>query len=365
MKVHDEPRRATHRNAAHRAHLSQHNRNRTTRNRVTIVITSIEPKLGQAVRRAAVRATLAPSIHNTQPWRFVLSGSSLEVHADWDRRLRVLDPRGRQLLISCGCAVMNARVALAAAGYQVVTERFPDAGQPDLVARLTLHEPRAEALSLGLLDPVIERRHTNRRRFVDEPTPWDVVDTLVSIARDDGAELFPIIEPEHRLATARLSQQADFLENADPAYRAELRAWTGGDPRRPDGVPARDAPHGDSGAHDDLPIRSFNTHNMRWRPPEARSSNTQCLLLLGTREDTATAWLRAGEALEHVLLEITRRGYAASPITQVIEVERTNAMLRQELNLVMYPHVLLRVGRAPATPATRRRRLVDVFEEAH
>ena len=338
--------------------------NTGTRNQVTIVNTLTEPKLAKSVRRAAVRATLAPSIHNTQPWRFVLGGSSLEIHADWNRRLRVLDPRGRQLLISCGCAVMNARVALAAAGYEVVTERFPDAAQPDLVARLTLHQPHAEALSLGMLDPVIERRHTNRRRFADEPTPWDVVDTLVGIASDEGAELFPIVVPEHRLATARLSQQADFLENADPAYRAELRAWTAGDPRRPDGVPLHGNPHGDSHAHDDLPIRSFNTHNMRWRPPETRASHEQCLLLLGTRHDTATAWLRAGEALEHILLEITRRGYAASPITQVIEVERTNALLRRELDLAMYPHVLLRVGRAPATPATRRRRLVDVLEDA-
>ena len=59
----------------------------------------------QVLRRAAVRATLAPSVHNTQPWRFVISRGVLEIRADWTRKLRILDPSGRQLLISCGSSV--------------------------------------------------------------------------------------------------------------------------------------------------------------------------------------------------------------------------------------------------------------------
>jgi hypothetical protein len=324
----------------------------------------IEPRLASAVRRAAVRATLAPSVHNTQPWRFLLSGTTLEVHADWSRRLRVLDPRGRQLLISCGCAVFNARVALAAAGYAATVERFPDPSQPNLLARLSLLQPRTDRLPISGLDSVIEGRHTNRRRFVDEPVPVDLVDALVQIANDEGAELFPIVWPEHRLATARLNQRADELENIDPAYRAEMRAWTSDDPHRLDGVPAMAVPHVTGGARDDVPIRDFDTRGSGTLPTETQSSLQQCMLLLGTAQDTPNAWIRAGEALEHMLLEITRRGYVASPLTQLIEVGVTNAQLRQELQLTMYPHVLLRVGRAPATPATRRRRLVDMLGES-
>jgi hypothetical protein len=85
--------------------------------------------------------------------------------------------------------------------------------------------------------------------------------------------------------------------------------------------------------------------------------------LLGAHEDNPEAWLRAGEALERIWLEITRHGYAASPFTQVIEVAQTNATLRSELQLAFYPHLLLRVGRAPRTPQTRRRRLVDLLTE--
>jgi hypothetical protein len=316
----------------------------------------------QALRQAAIRATLAPSVHNTQPWRFVIGHDTLEIHATWTRKLRVLDPTGRQLIISCGCALFNARVALAAAGYDARVERYPDPAKPDLLARLTLSEA-ADRSPIGALDAVVELRQTNRRRFAADPVPPDVVYSLVAAAEAEGGQLFEITSPEHRLTTARLSQQADRDQNANPAYRAELRSWTTDDPRRRDGVPALAVPHVDEGAHDDVPIRDFDTHGMGWLPVETHSSMNQCLLLLGTLEDRPIAWLRAGEALEHVLLEVTRQGYAASPLTQVIEMPRTRAALRDELGLDMNPHVLLRIGRAPKTPASRRRRLVDVLTE--
>src|SRR5438128_5668821 len=100
--------------------------------------TLAEPTVTTMLRRAAVRATRAPSIHNTQPWRFMISGDVLHLWADPDRRLRVLDPHGRQLLLSCGCALFNARVSLADAGYAAVVRRFPNPAQPDLLAEITV-----------------------------------------------------------------------------------------------------------------------------------------------------------------------------------------------------------------------------------
>jgi nitroreductase len=327
--------------------------------------TMIDPQTIKALRRAAVRATSAPSVHNTQPWRFVLARDTLEIHVDRSRQLHVLDPHGRQSMLSCGCALFNARVALAASGHGVVVERFPDRARPDLVARLTVTATRPVSDGdIAVLDPAIDVRQTNRRQFSDEAVPDGVVAALVDAAAREGAEIVPITRDADRLATARLSQLADRIEIADPAYRAELRAWTSADPRRDDGVPAFAVPHVDAGAEDDIPIRDFDTHGTGWLPTRTHSSLNQCLLLLGAHEDNPMAWLRAGEALERVLLEVADRGYAASPLTQVIEVGRTNVLLREELRLAMYPHVLLRVGRAPATPQTRRRRLVDVLTEA-
>ena len=317
----------------------------------------------EVLRRAAVRATLAPSVHNTQPWKFVLGGDGLEIHADWSRQLRALDPTGRQLLISCGCALFNARVTLAAAGYEPLVERFPDPARSALVARVSVRDTQTVWPSIGALDAVIELRQTNRRRYSEDDVPPEVVHNLIDAANSEHAQLFHVTEMADRLITASLSQQADRAQNSDPAYRAELRAWTSDDPRRRDGVPAMAVPHVDGGSEDDIPIRDFDTRGMGWLPTATRSSMRQCLLLLGTREDREMDWLRAGEALERLWLEATRLGYVASPLTQVIEVVRTREILRMELNLPMRPHMLLRIGRAPVTPASRRRRLVDVLSE--
>jgi hypothetical protein len=324
-------------------------------------VTSI--KLTQALRRAAVRATLAPSVHNTQPWRFRLLPDALEVYLDEPRRLRVLDPYGRQQMISCGCAVFNARVSLASSGLDVLVERFPDPARPDLLARLRILGHADGPQLIADLDRSIEKRRTNRRRFDDEQVPAGVVQALAAAAAAEQTRLMPVVRPEHRRSVARLSQLADRVEYADPAYRAELRAWTTSDPVRTDGVPAAAVPHVTGQSGDEVPLRDFDTHGAGWLPADTHSTAAQCLLLLGTDADNAVAWLQAGEGLERVLLEITRRGYAVSPFTQLIEVARTHELLRQELELSMQPHVLLRVGRAAETPAVRRRRLVDMLTE--
>src|SRR5512133_2219793 len=111
--------------------------------------------------KAVVRASLAPSIHNTQPWHFVVRPDALELHAVNDRQLRALDPTGRQMVISCGCALFNARVALAADRILQI-DRLPDAAQPDFLARVTMVDKPAPWTPLVRLDPQIDRRHTNR-----------------------------------------------------------------------------------------------------------------------------------------------------------------------------------------------------------
>jgi hypothetical protein len=75
------------------------------------------------------------------------------------------------------------------------------------------------------------------------------------------------------------------------------------------------------------------------------------------------SWLRAGEALERVLLIATREAYAASPFSQIIEVAETNRRLREQLQLDVYPQLLLRMGRAPAASAVPRRPLEEMLTE--
>jgi hypothetical protein len=296
----------------------------------------------------------------------------LRIFADQSRQLMVLDPHGRQLLLSCGCALMNARASLAHDGLNVHVSRLPDASQPDLLAVLTPVDPDgdqtdlaevANRSALAGLDAVVELRQTNRRRFSDDEVPAAVLDDLEAAALAEGASLFVVRDLGDRVAVAALSQRADAIEQLNPSYRAELRAWTSDSPGRPDGVPHLAIPRVDGTSEDDVPIRDFDTHGDGWLPAATHSSMDQALVLVCTDGDRPADWLRAGEALERVLLEITRHGFTASPLTQVTEVPATRAQLRRELRMVTYPHVLLRIGRAAMTPASNRRRLVDVLVE--
>ena len=58
-------------------------------------------------------AVLAPSAHNTQPWLFKVVPDGVEVYPDVTRRLAVIDPDDRTLLMSIGAAITNLRVAAA------------------------------------------------------------------------------------------------------------------------------------------------------------------------------------------------------------------------------------------------------------
>jgi hypothetical protein len=314
------------------------------------------------LRRAAERACLAPSIFNTQPWRFVLTGDALEIHADDTRRLRVLDPRGRQATISCGCALYNARVAIAAAGYEPVVERLPHAYRPNLLARVSLGENRT--LAMGALDSEIGRRRTNRRAFMGEP-PESVVHAAAASAAEEGATLTPIVSAEQRALVAALCQEADTVQRTDADYVRELLAWTTDDARRPDGVQAMSVPYiedwGDPATRGQ--IRSFDARSAGWLRPAVDTGSTESLLIFCAAADSRASWLRVGEALERVWLELTWAGYWASPLNQAVEVPQTHRRLRDALGLAGDPQILLRAGLAPEAPATPRRPWHEMIDD--
>lgn len=310
----------------------------------------------RALERAADLAVLAPSVHNTQPWRIVMHLDRMELRADWSRQLGALDPQGRALFQSVGAALFNARVALAAEDWAVQVERLPVPSDPDLLAVVHPVAGRPDG-ALAALAPVIEQRRTNRRHYSPEPVPDDVVRLLTAAAVAEESTLVPVLQEGHRRLVARLTQQADEAQNASPAYRAELRRWTTRPAGAGDGVPGSVVPHVDGGPGEDVPLRDFDTQGGGALPPGHGSAAEQTLVLLTTQEDDPGSWLRSGEALQRVLLELTRLGWAASPVTQAIEVPVTRTRLRSALTWDAHPQMLLRIGRAePTGPVPRRPR---------
>jgi len=324
-------------------------------------MSAVQEETKALFRKAVERASLAPSVHNTQPWRFVVHSDFLELHADSDRQLRALDPTGRQLVISCGCALFNARVGLAA-DRVVQVDRLPDPAKPNLLALLTVLDEPTPWTPLVRLDPMISRRHTNRRDFFDADVPPDVLYELTTAAEQEETSLVQIVDPEQKLTAAQLSQEAEAVQNTDPQYRAELQAWTTTDLKRTDGVPISAIPH--TGSEPEALVRNFDVAGKGWLPRLKQSSLNQCLMVLGTADSTRSAWLRAGEALQRILLEATRLDCVVSLASQVAEVPSTRERLRKELDLDFYPLLLMRIGQAAPTPASKRRDVSNIISEA-
>jgi len=326
-------------------------------------VASSEEARTAALEAAVDQAVLAPSVHNTQPWTFVLAPDRVEVRADRSRQLTALDPLGRELVQSIGAALFNLRVALSARGCAVAVERFPRPDDPDLLAVVHAVEG-APDVPLAEYDPAIPRRRTNRRPLTGGPVPDDVLRDLAVLAAEEDTVLVPVLREDHRRLVARLTQQADALQNADRAYRAEIRHWTTRPPAEGDGVPVSAVPRVDGLTPVDMPQRDFDTRGEGALPADPDDSAERTLVLLSTRTDSPLDWLRCGEALQHVLLELTRRGWVASPLTQAVEVPLTRTQLRAALTWDAHPQMLLRIGHADDLVAAPRRPRGDVVRNS-
>ena len=153
-------------------------------------------------------AVAAPSIHNSQPWRFRIREDGIDVYADWGRRLEVIDPSGRELLMSLGAAVFNLRLAMRQRGRTPALRWWPDSAEPHLVARVVTGPAVALSPGLGALAEAIPRRHTNRRPFARVVVPASVLDELTGAAGVEGATL-RVADPVSRGAILSLIHTAE------------------------------------------------------------------------------------------------------------------------------------------------------------
>lgn len=296
-------------------------------------------------------ATLAPSMHNTQPWRFRFEPGSqtISLYADPARMLRVADPEGRALHIACGAALFNLRLAAVAAARQAVVRLIPDPGQPLLLATVRLAGACRPQQQDRELYAAIRARRTNRSPFSGRPVPPGVAAELAEAARLEGATLhFPGGEEVSRLL--HLARDAELGLLADPAYRAELARWAGG-ARHWDGVSDEAAgPRDPAGA---TPVRDF-TPGRSGLPRYAWFEEAPQLAVLSTTFRDRADWLRAGAALERVLLVATIRGLAVSPLTPPLETADA-WLVRDSHTGPEYPQMILRLGYGlPVEPAPRR-----------
>jgi len=311
-------------------------------------------------------AVLAPSRHNTQPWIFEIEGDELRVHADPSRALPVADPDGRQLVMSCGAATLNLRLAAAHFGHATSTEVIPGHRRDGLLARVRLEERRSTTPEAEELFQAIPRRRTNRLPLDGREPPDGLVTGLLREARREGAWLRPI-EAQERRAVAELIAEGDRLQWSSSRFRWELALWTRPNrTARRDGMPGYALGMGDAAAlvHP-LLVRLSNPARDEAERDRRRATGCKALLVLSTSRDARADWFAAGEALQRILLRAAAGGLFASYFAQPIESPDLRRRLQDVLVDPGEPQVMFRLGYGFEVRPVPRRRVDEVLRRAH
>jgi hypothetical protein len=316
--------------------------------------------LAENARYLITTAGRAPSVHNSQPWQFQVTPQAIELWSDPQRKLRT-DPIGREMMISCGAALFGLRLAVRSLGYQPVTELLPDQAQLRLLARVAIGSAAPMSPLEQQMLNAVPHRHTHRGPFAGGPLQAGLLAGLQHDSLAEGAELALIGNglPYERLA--QIVADAARRGDRDPQAEAEVRKWTRDTSSTArDGVPATSLAAGPPGhvPHGKLRQRDFDLGRGLARLPgqaggdEAPPAATAVLLTPGDRR---ADWLRAGQALQRLLLHAAGNWVFASLHTQPIEDPVTRDLIRDRLSLPGNPQMLLQFGRADSAASTARR----------
>lgn len=311
--------------------------------------------LHQEIVEAAMHA---PSVHNTQPWRFSSSEEGLDLWAEEARRLPVLDPHGRQLHLSCGGALVHARVAARAGGLDADAQLLPTPDDPTHLARLRLRWGAPPSAAEQSLSEAILRRHTYRDAFDVSPVPTALLGQLRLVAEQECGRLHVLTDPDDVLELAVLLSHADSLEEAEPAYREELATWVHDGPAE-DGIPRAALP-ADPERGSSLRLRDFELSGPASSGGEPPDAEHPAVVVILTDDDTPLSWLQAGQAVG-ILLRAAQDGVLAQPLAQVTDTVAFRLRLRHALGVLGTPQLALRMGYATASASTPRRSIADVL----
>ena len=318
------------------------------------------PILATQARYLTAVAGRAPSLHNTQPWRFTVSGDAIELRADASRQLSV-DPDGREMLISCGAALYGLRLAVRSLGYLPEVEILPGPAGRRLLARVRLGPAVPITAGERKMLAAVPHRHTHRGPFEAGPLPAGLFARLREDAHAEGAVLTEIEPgPVLRRLTA-VAAAAGRRQDRDPRSRAETSRWSHAvtSPAQ-DGVPAHAFPAEPARTPVRLPQRDFDLGRGLGLSP-AGGPPPPVTAVLFTPGDSEPDWLRAGQALHRLALRAATEWVFARLNTQPLEDPLTRTMIRKGLALPGAPQMLLALGISRTAYPTARRPVADLI----
>ncbi len=295
-------------------------------------------------------AILAPSSHNTQPWKFAVYPDSIDLRVDPERWLRVADADQRELYLSAGCALENLLIAAEGFGLTPRTRYFPDPTKEAWVAQVVFDEPTSDVLRDTRLFRAILSRHTNRKIYDERPISAKVLQSLETAAEDDGIRLFLTNHSQTKEHIEQLMVEADARQFADPAWREELGYWMGAGAFGQPWLVAKMAA---------LAVTYLNMGKGTAQRDRSMLMSAPELAVIATSENTRLAQVRAGQAFERVCLTAEAQDVRVHPMNQILQIPELKAEFSKLIPMPGFtPQICFRLGYAEAEKEHTPRRPV-------
>ena len=309
-------------------------------------------------------ATLAPSGHNTQPWKFSIEENSIRIFPDFNRQLPVVDPDHRELYISLGCALENLVIAARYAGYDSEIEYFP-AGEPDEC--LSVNLKRFKAAEDNILFQAIPERHTNRREYDRQQVPTEDLKKLESVPKENGVTSLVLTEPGTIGQIIELVKEGNNIQMNDDAFMDELVSWIrfsdAEAEKYRDGLTSRAM--GRSLAPSWLGrlfMNLFVSAKNQSKTDEKNIQSSSALLVMVSDNNDKKSWVDVGRSFERIALTLTTMNIKNAHLNQPCELPQLKAQLQNHLALGnAHLQLLLRIGYAEPLPHSPRRTVEQVL----
>ncbi len=292
---------------------------------------------------------LAPSTHNTQPWKFVIKNGGVEIRPDDSRWMHNVDKNKRGLYISLGCALENLVVAAKYYGFSTDIEYKKYNG--GIKIRVGLHNSGNPSFSKSVFNAITER-HTSRdlRR---QPIKESHKTVLTNLNAEFDAELL-LFERHKTQFLQDLHQTAEKSLMKDDNYRAELAKWvrvgTLGDSRLLSFIKR-------------LNLLYINPGKKWARDHSLQIKNSPLVGLIATDEDKDISKVESGRLFERLALASTPLGICTHPMSQILRDSNSRGKLFNTIGL--FPQHLFRIGYCSGGNTTPRLPLDMVLKNSN
>ena len=302
-------------------------------------------------------ASKAPSEHNTQPWKFHITDSTITVLPNLDVALPVVDRNNRELFISLGCAVENLCIAASYFGY---TTHIIECSIEVIILELTKNALTIE----DSLFHQIEKRQTNRNIYNGNKISDGILQQLQSIPKENGIQFyFTEINTPFANTITQYIMKGNEIQMADIAFKNELLSWMRFNKKQVE------ATHNGLSylvfGNPPLPrilarpiVSLFLKPNAQNKSDRKKIDSSSHFVVCASQRDTIEEWINLGRTLQRFLLKVTEIGISYAFLNQPCEVAALAFDLREKLPVNKeHPTLIMRIGYAKQIPYSPRKKI--------